>query len=301
MALICAHVYALKCVEYSCKSAFQEFEPDQCVSSSQSDESFNTTISLSICTDLYFSYCPPVLVNASCQLPPQSPTTNIAYIGEPCYLDENCIESICVDGGCLGVGFQSQCTSDLQCNAGLYCSGLCLEQVGLGYGCSRDEECLNTLTCLSRKCSPYLSVEPYSVVDNCDDGVNLQCSTGGCFVYSGVNYCLPQVKSTSKGSGYCLSDEDCTVPLNDGKITSYNSQCGCSQNGYATMTCSLAPGDSIFLSYIKQLKNWLSSSGISSCHTTQRLSTNCIESHWDYKNYITFAYFQEYALNYPTY
>lgn len=315
MAVICAHVYALKCIEYSCKSAFQDFKPGQCVASSQSDESFNTSISLSICNDLYFNYCPPILVDAYCQLPPQSPTTNIAYIGEPCNFDENCVDSICVEGTCFGLDVKSSCQSDFQCNTGLYCDGVCTEQVELGMNCDgvcteqvdlgdtckRDEECLNSLTCLSGKCSKYLSVDPYSVIDECEDGINYQCSTGGCFVYNNVKYCLPQVKSTNKGSEYCLFDSDCSVPLNDGKITSYNTQCKCSQNGYATMTCSLAPGDSVFLNYIKQLKNWIKSSEISLCHTTQRLSINCIKSKWDYKNYITFAYFQEYALNYSSY
>lgn len=301
MAIISAHVYALQCYEYSCKSAFEAFEPNQCIYSSISDESFNLSLSLSVCTDLYFSYCPPVLENATCQLPPQAPVVNTSYIGDPCFLDENCIDSICINSTCIGLSANSPCTSDTQCNVGLYCDKTCVPQVGLGQNCLRDEGCLNNLTCLSGKCSSYLSIQPYSPVDICEDLVNFQCSSGGCFTNNGVNYCLPVVKSSSKGAGYCLNDENCAVSLNDGKITSYNTQCKCSQNGYATMTCSLATGDSIFVNYIKQLNNWLNSKQISSCHTTQRMSLDCIKSRWDYKNYITFAYFQEYALNYTTY
>lgn len=301
MAIISAHVYALQCYEYSCKSAFEVFEPSQCIYSSISTESMNLSLSLSVCTDLYFSYCPPVLENATCQLPPQAPVVNTSYIGDPCFLDENCIDSICVNSTCVGLAINSPCGSDSQCNVGLFCDNTCVAQVGQGQVCTRDEECLNNLTCISKKCASYFSIQAYSPVDKCEDLVNLQCSSGGCFTDGGVSYCLPVVKSSSQASGYCLNDENCAVTLNDGSITSYNTQCKCSQNGYATMTCSLATGDSLYVNYIKQVKNWLKSKQIASCHTTQRMSLDCIQSRWDYKSYIAFAYFQEYALNYSTY
>jgi hypothetical protein len=270
-----------------------------------SDLTMNLTLTIDVCTDPFFSYCPPLDYNVSCQLPPQEPYIDIAYVGEFCNFDENCVSSICVDHVCEGLDFGTVCSNDFQCEVGLYCDGTCRSLKGVLGSCTRDEQCKNNLACVNGFCDYYFSVAAYENVPVCKDQINYQCTSGGCYEESGEFLCLPFVKSPVLPYQCVITvDNQCTVILTDapeGKNSSYNTRCICSQNGFATSTCALAPDDEDFVSYTYYLRKWLKSSGISKCHTTQRFSLNCAKQNWDKKNWITLAYFQKYALNYPLY
>lgn len=300
LSLAITHVFALRCYEYSCKSNFDNFEPGQCIMSEISDFSLNLSITIDVCTDLYFSYCPPADVNSSCQLPPQAPIINYAYIGEPCDTDDNCISSWCVNQICQGLGQGDTCSSDLECGVGLYCNGQCNALIQQGGTCSRDEECWNNLTCYNRKCIEYLSLEDDTEVSVCQNQVNLQCTSGGCFTVSGKSYCLPSKQSQSIPT-VCGERSNCEISIDSLHASSFTTDCQCAQNGFATSVCALSTGDAPYVNYIKKLYEWINSKYINKCHTTQRLSLKCAELNWDYKNWVKLSYFQNLALNYPTY
>ena len=300
LSLAITHVFALRCYEYSCKSNFDNFEPGQCIMSENSDFSMNLSITIDVCTDLYFSYCPPVDVNISCQLPPQTPIINNAYIGEPCNTDENCISSWCANKICQGLGQGDICSSDLECGIGLYCNGQCNALITIGGTCTKDEACMNDLTCFKGKCTEYLSQEDDTEVSVCENQINLQCTSGGCFTVSDKSYCLPSV-SSQKIPNECVFRSSCEIMIDSLHASSFTTDCQCAQNGFATSVCALSTGDAPYVNYINYLSAWISSEYIHKCHTTQRLSLKCAELNWDYKNWVKLSYFQYLALNYPTY
>lgn len=285
-----------KCNEYSCKSSSSQFLPGQCIQSAPGPITLKMT--LTICTDLYHSYCPPVLSNATCQLPPQQSYINIAAVGETCQFDENCLDSICQSGICTGIGIRAPCQRDTQCEVGLYCNVTCLSQVNLGDQCVRDEMCANNFGCYKGLCTKYFTIPESETIDYCTDNENYLCTSGACREIDGISYCAPASKSEAALPISCFFDDMCIINQPIGPASNFTTSCLCGYNGFGFASCGLAPGDGIYLNYTKAINQWLSSTNITNCHTTRRTDLSCIVNYWDYANYTTLAYFQSYALGY---
>ena len=297
--LALAFTYASPCIQYSCKSHFNSFPPGQCLQSIMTPN--NLSIALKVCMDEYISYCPPVLSNATCSLPPSSPTVNIAVIGEPCQLDENCLDSLCTHGFCMGLGANKPCQRDTQCNVGFFCSGVCTAQLAANNSCIRDEMCMNNFACQSGICTTYYSVPAQAEVLSCINNENFLCTSGACRVINGQNKCVTNSTSGQALPISCGYDSQCLIVLDADLKENYTTGCTCAQNGLGVHFCGLAPGDQVYLNYSIAMKKWLGSKQVNSCHTTRRTNLNCVQTYWDYEDYVTLGYFMMYALNYPIY
>ena len=290
------------CAQYSCKSSTVSFPPGQCISSSQQ---ITQRISLSICTDQYHYYCPPDLSNTTCQLPPSTPSTNIASVGEPCTFDENCLDSICVQGICSGLPANSSCSEDTQCGVGLYCNNICLPQTLLNSPCHRDEMCANSLGCFENKCVNYFILQGFTELENCVNNENFLCATGACFESEGSFYCLPSIDTQTALKtpannplpADCSEDDDCLLVFDEG--LNDTSRCSCGFNGFGSSFCGLFPGDQAFVNYTQFVNAWVNSENITKCHTARRTNLNCIKNYWNYPSFVSLAYFQAFAHKYP--
>ena len=288
-----------KCSEYSCKSAATQFLPGQCIQSIPL-ESDTEKILLAFCTDQYHSYCPPANMNASCQLPPQQPTINIAGIDEPCTFDINCLDGICVDSKCTVLpDLNGQCQRDTQCPVGQYCNSACAPQVGLNGACTRDEMCKNNLGCHQGLCTNYFTINTTDELNECINNENYLCESGACRAVNGLSYCIPIMASPNPLPISCYYDDQCTINGTFGDNTNFTTSCTCGYNGFGFASCGLAPGDQGYLNYTKSMNKWLNSQNVSLCHTTRRTNLECIKHYWNYTNFVTLAYTKEYALNYP--
>ncbi|OMJ76337.1 hypothetical protein SteCoe_24323 [Stentor coeruleus] len=294
LTILISSAYALNCTQLSCRSAYDDFEVNQCMKAN--DGINGLELALQICNDQFYSFCPTTIGNNTCQLPPQQPKVNIAAAGEPCALDINCIDGTCENGICNSLYSQGwSCQRDTQCGVGFYCETTCKPQVPSGEICSRDEMCVNSCGCFLGVCKNYFTIGNYSIIPSCNDGQNFLCESGACIMYNGNFICLPQNK-LNVSSPFCYYDSECTALLEPG--INFNTKCLCAQNGYGYLMCSLAPGDDIYMNYTNILGKWVNSKVISKCHTTRRTNLNCVKAYWDYQDYVTLAYFQAYALNY---
>ncbi|OMJ69899.1 hypothetical protein SteCoe_32245 [Stentor coeruleus] len=278
----------------SCRSSFDSFSPSQCMKSTLGPN--GVEISLEICNDPYYSYCPQTLGNNTCQLPPQEPIIDISAPGEPCNLDINCIDGVCQDNFCQAL-FQSgwSCIRHTQCQVGYYCDEVCKPQVPVNNICTEDIMCANNCGCYEGICVTYFSIDALMKISSCQNGENFLCKSAACYEYNENYICLPQSKLNAT-SLFCYFGNECTAELQPG--VNFYTKCSCSQNGYGSLMCSLAPGDQIYMEYTNALKNWVNSSMITKCHTTRRMNLQCIKAYWEWEDYVTLAYFQNYALNY---
>lgn len=285
---------SLNCTEISCRSFFDPFNPSQCMKSELGPNGIE--ISLEICNDPFYSYCPQDYGNNTCQLPPQQPIVDISAPGEPCNLDINCIDGICQDNFCQALfASGSPCQRHTQCQVGFYCNGTCKPQMPINSMCTEDIMCVNNCGCSGGLCVNYFSIDALIKVQTCSNGENFLCISGACIEYNGDFICLPQSK-LNETSLFCYFGTECAAELKPG--VNFYTKCSCSQNGYASLMCSLAPGDQIYMEYTNALKSWVNSTMIGKCHTTRRTNLQCIKAYWGWADYITLAYFQSYALNY---
>jgi Dickkopf N-terminal cysteine-rich region len=297
--LVClvAGVYSLRCPQYSCTSFYNPLSAGQCIQSVKVNE--NQVLTLGVCQGLYYTYCPPVLTNATCQLPPSSPSVNYVSAGEPCALDENCLDTKCINGRCAGFGPGTACTRDTQCEVGLYCNQTCLTQLTEGKQCSRDEMCTNNYACHNGLCAPYFSLKGAANLSSCTDNINLLCDSGVCDTNANNSYCVPGTIQSDELGSSCYYDNQCFINVtNDDYSINYSTKCQCGYNGFGISFCGLAPGDEIYVNYTNSMKSWLSSTNATFCHTTRRTDLECIKYYLPYDSYVTLAYYQAYALQY---
>mmetsp|Transcript_28047 Transcript_28047/g.27734 ORF Transcript_28047/g.27734 Transcript_28047/m.27734 type:complete len:336 (+) Transcript_28047:78-1085(+) len=284
-----------------CTSAEVPLDAGQCVYYN------NSQYSLSPCEDQRISYCNPQAhpENVSCTIPPQSPTVNIAYPGEPCQFDINCVQSICLKGICKGLPINSACTQDAQCDVGLFCfSSKCSPQIAIGQpGCTKDSQCVNNAGCNidTGTCVAYLSFPPGTILSSCTNNYNPLCSSQACATVQGKNYCQAQVKSLNSLPAYCTDSSNCPAYFDIAIGAQVNTQCICGLNGFGDSFCSLAPGDEPYLNSTLWLTKWYTSKAINMCHTSMRTGKLCMQTYWDYDSYTAFQYFAAYSQNYPLY
>jgi hypothetical protein len=258
------------CGIYQCSnSSFSS--PLQCISKS------GLTYNLGQCTAQYYSYCPSSQSPAFCQLRLSPSDINVAVPGQRCSFDRNCLDSLCNNGTCSGLGAGAACTTHAQCDVSLFCnaSGLCSPQLAQGAACTSHLQCQNTLGCHFGACTPYFSLDGYALVKDCENRKNLLCSTGACYGNISANFCVSAVETQGMLPKGCVNDGDCLI--GDGTMETYSTGCACGFNNQAQAYCNLAPGDSPVANATALLKAWQSNINASSCHTTVRNTLSCVQ------------------------
>ena len=284
------------CADYGC-STLPINGSNQCIDKVGFDYTLN------LCTEEYYSYCPPSYADSFCQLPPVSPDFNIAVPGEPCNFDRNCLNSVCIRGFCKGLTVNAPCSQHTQCDVQFFCNSTlnqCKQQNQAGAVCSEDYECINSCGCSHGICTRYFSLQPYAVIENCTNNIDLLCISGNCRESQSSNFCVPATLSSSPLPILCFNEGDCVINITTSLLDfTYSTGCVCGFNSDANAYCNLAPGDDGYRNYTQTLNQWFNSSNVALCHTTARTDMKCISSHWDAKHYITLAYYQALIYWYP--
>lgn len=254
---------------------------------------------LSVCSDLYFSYCPMDYTDTRCALPPSVSDIGTSYPGEPCTLDRNCLNSICTNGYCVGSSLNGPCVDNSQCNPGLYCeSGYCKTLVGNLGECTKDTMCLNGYGCNFNTCFAYFYLSPGLQVQNCENNQNFLCKSGACaFNATQQAYvCVSAMASNGTLPIPCSDNSPCSIA---DSAANYYTQCTCGYNIMAQAYCALAPGDPLYLQYINYSSQWAQSGNISNCNTDRRFNSACIQNYANNDFYITYMYYLAAVKYYP--
>mmetsp|Transcript_6130 Transcript_6130/g.5532 ORF Transcript_6130/g.5532 Transcript_6130/m.5532 type:complete len:110 (+) Transcript_6130:132-461(+) len=94
--------------------------------------------------------------------------TSLALPGETCSEDSDCYSDLCNSFGiCDGVSLGGQCTSNDDCDVGLYCNnvtGVCDAQIQVGDSCGDTEVCVNWAMCLNNTCTQKSSINYTEII-----------------------------------------------------------------------------------------------------------------------------------------
>lgn len=227
------------------------------------------------------------------------------YPGEACQTNVDCYKfqnlkgslGMCENNLCTGAKKDEDCTSDVECVAGLYCDSnekKCKEQISKGEKCSSSYECKNNLLCFDGKCEDKLysvktgeelkisEKEPLSLKDKfCEYG------------YFKDNKCAKLLYKEKPNSGKfveCSFGKDCVYTV-DGTQEEVKKTCECGYNaegkGYCPISHDHDGGKNWgkFYSISKELAD-------NSCHTLSRF--NCYKNNGSKK-------MDEYKYYYNTY
>lgn len=286
---------SLTCKNYYCKLQSEVFYPKQCISLSKSGYSLNPCINYSKYSVTPF--CQPSSWNSTCAAKPAEATSNIAWPGESCKVDQNCIYGMCIKGICNAQNLGMECSVSDQCNPGLYCkSNKCAFQIEPdSSGCTSDYDCVNGAGCNFGICKNYFSISPNNIsLSTCDNNQNILCQNIVCGVINNQKLCGGNVISQI---GPCQSSSDCVTSVDtDLKIT-YTSQCACTLGKSAQGLCTLMPGDVNYTTYTNNMKGWVGSNDIRKCNTVRRFNDQCISQNWDDYKVLLFSKYN--ALLYP--
>ena len=84
-----------------------------------------------------------------------------------CLNGTQCSSGNCTNNTCIGKEEISSCSSDIECNVGLYCnSDKCEPLIGVGKECQRDSQCVSNAFCNKNICIEYLTLENGELSDN---------------------------------------------------------------------------------------------------------------------------------------
>ena len=292
-------VSGMLCGTFSCYNFNQNSFPQPLIQ--QCINQVGGFFQLQVCNDIYFTYCSPNYSNTSCSLPPTTSDINIAYPGEPCTFDRNCLNSKCIKGSCKGSPAGSACVDDSQCDVQLFCTNSICTAVGPpGAQCSLDSDCSYNYGCYNNVCTKYFTIAGLQPINYCNDGgLNFLCASGACQIITstGATLCVNALPTNGTLPKLCTNNDMCAI--NDGG-TKYTTVCNCGFNQNSSSYCNLAPGDSDFVSYITYMKTWLKSSNVEKCHSTRRISPACIETYSTEGFYANLTYFQASVAYYPT-
>jgi hypothetical protein len=285
------------CSSFSCASISGGLLTQTCIYQEGS------TYDLSICSDEYYYYCPPNLNNTVCTLPPTVSDINISYPGEPCTYDRNCLNSVCNSGTCQGVGLNAQCVDSSQCSPGFYCNNTCKNLAELDYSClnqykqNDDSLCQYKLACHNGLCTKLSSLPSGTVVETCNNNINLMCVSSYCITNSSnINICVDKTQTNGTVPKQCTYNGDCLV--GSGNMI-YSTICSCGYNPYANSYCGLASGDEDFVNLVSLMNQWLTSTNVTKCNTKRRLEPACINKYASQNLAINLTYFYQNYINYP--
>eukprot|EP00359_Climacostomum_virens_P000151 CAMPEP_0204897234 /NCGR_PEP_ID=MMETSP1397-20131031/621_1 /ASSEMBLY_ACC=CAM_ASM_000891 /TAXON_ID=49980 /ORGANISM="Climacostomum Climacostomum virens, Strain Stock W-24" /LENGTH=372 /DNA_ID=CAMNT_0052064955 /DNA_START=400 /DNA_END=1515 /DNA_ORIENTATION=- len=214
---------------------------------------------------------------------------------EPCFSIYQCMSQMCELGKCIAGGVGVSCSSNSDCDVGFYCnsnSTVCTQLIFPGStGCTQDSDCVTSAGCnknstdATGKCETYFSIPVGKPVKNCDSYVSMLCTTGQCFnATNSYEYtCVDAFESYATQPQKCSTQLDC----NSKSVTKSGnlySDCSCGYNSAKQAYCNPMLGDSVSLNYLKNLKDWISSVKIHTCHTDRRFNQLC-QKDWEYEKY----------------
>ena len=242
---------------------------------------------------------------------PYTPGTQVA--GARCTFDQDCVRNNkCVSSSCKGLSLNLTCSSNLDCDVGLYCSpktSVCTSQIPVGgTGCTEDADCVNNAGCQIYSltnpawnlCARYFSLADYTALVGCSAAgdVNYLCASGYC-VNIGTSICYPAPRLATDSPVGCSSNTDCiSRPAGKQQLLFY-SECSCGLNSKGTQVCEVMPGDKVYDRYDEMVRDWMDSDGIKKCNTYGRVASSCMETHWGKSKYKEFLRNEYRALMYP--
>jgi len=232
-------------------------------------------------------------VNATCQSDPEITTR---FPGEECKKDADCFTSpdtnstgVCDAGKCKGVADKGNCTSDVECLVGFYCSEkTCTKQKAEGEACTDLWGCANNLLCYKKKCVQYGSLKNGDGVTIDDVGGDLTNFNQLCeFGLVNNDKCVQSnytattaAKMDKNGYVPCNWGEECEYTITTSTERIYGEKCGCGYNEKGQGYCRL-PGTQQPDSWKKLIKA-VGSSAKNQCHSRSRF--NCYKSNAAYTN-----------------
>lgn len=247
---------------------------------------------LQVCDNSTLSYCDvsgTITTGYTCTSGP-SFTKPLAYPGEYCMENSNCITNICLANTCVGQNPGGACTSNSDCGVGLYCgtSFWCTPQLLQYQTCTSDYQCSNNLACNRTifedgVCIPYFSIPNGALVGMCVDmlveSVSNLCQSGACTLtnpgFDSIGICSPAFHTaTALFPIICESDLDC-VGYNGVNFTEGACSCGMDQygRGYCDSYAGDPPGATVQLLW----ELHVNSTGINNCHTQRRFDPFCLQ------------------------
>lgn len=269
----------LSCPAYSC---FGSSLGSVCSAYNQG----NNTVELNICaTGNMCDITADLSTNGTCTQTPQNQTP--AYAGMKCTDSNQCLNSLCREGVCVGTAKGRSCTEAIECDVGLYCSTkhLCEPLVAAGSRtpCNDDTDCRLNSGCTYNamkvgKCTPYFSVPNNFPVFCNSTGFQPLCQSTMCMQSQEgtIGTCIPAPSfNISTTPVLCSQDSDC---VGSNGVTSFPGKCRCGYNPEGRRYCDLFPGDTAFTNYTKLLSQVMSLIPAAQlpCQTTRRFQPDCL-------------------------
>ena len=181
--------------------------------------------------------------------------------GETCTEDTECHSKSCTNGICTGKTKDETCSTNLDCDVGLYCKnpGLlsankCLEWLGEGETCSADEECRPSMFCNSNKCQKWLSVADGVKTSKADARVCLNAELNSGFCSAPLKRKNKLAVGNSAGAGVC----EYTNASGSPSPTTKDSVCGMAQAPSAF--CPLGHADEEYVTVLNLVSKPVDSS-----------------------------------------
>ena len=239
------------CPTYNCHGGGYSISP-YCAEMNPSGD-----ITLQICDTPRFSYCDTTGSIADGYICTSRPPRKqpIAYPGEPCIENSDCITNLCTANTCIGANAGNACVSNSDCDVGFYCgsSFFCTQQLQINSACTSDYQCQNNLGCNNTlfspgQCIPYYSIPSGYPVGTCiemlTEGVSNLCSSGSCYLlnpgYNSIGVCEPAYSNFYGFPNTCEVDQEC-VGYNGVNITI--GACSCGMDMYGRAYCDSFAAD----------------------------------------------------------
>ncbi|OMJ72911.1 hypothetical protein SteCoe_28528 [Stentor coeruleus] len=271
------------CPAFYCDENATEWVTDQCVLG-------GNDLNFGVVTDIYYTkYCPSNMYcnammgfyNATCQII----TESTSYPGDFCNKSSDCSSGRCQENFCLGIREDEQCSSLSDCQPGLFCNTTRLRCQPLRKkfeSCISIYECSNTLICNGGICINYFSLQNGEIVDTCNGGLAMSCSSGFAVYNKGICTCQPAPLSARI--------DTCTYPGqtcfdSSGK---HNKTCQCSSEPAANgitrhVYCPPFIGDIYFQNAMINFLNLLNWNQV--CNTISRFKETCYLRSNEYLGY----------------
>jgi hypothetical protein len=225
----------------------------------------------------------------TCQYPSDR-KVGVKVSGTSCVYDEECVaNNICIDHTCVGIGKGLYCSSNTDCDVGLFCANnkTCVPQIKVGRtGCMEDAHCVNNAGCQIYSytdtdvnlCTKYFSLDNYHALLGCSPAgeINYLCESGFC-INVGMSVCYPAPAHYDK-IVKCSTNNDCISKPTGQLKMQFFSECLCGLNSDREGFCSLFPGDDIYNDYDDMIRTWLNSDDVLKCNTYGRFGKYSMET-----------------------
>jgi hypothetical protein len=274
------------CPTYSCHAGGRNISPECGYADS------NGNVILQACDYTNSSYCDTsgTITNGYYCSSVRSYVKPLAYPGEPCAINSDCLSGSCVSKVCQGLKPGSFCTSHSDCTVGTYCGPAftCVFQLPFGSPCASDYECRNNLACnrtlfAEGLCVNYFSLPNGSPVGLCIDlvteSVSNLCQSGSCTLlnpgFDSVGICSgPYYIQSLNFPQTCTQNSDC-VGFNG--VNKTTGSCSCGMDMYGNAYCDAFNGDPPALTVTSLWLIHTLSSSIFNCHTLRRFDIFCLQ------------------------